>query len=151
VGVTEPGDLRPWRPGESTTAIAWRASARRGGGPVPTLLVRTRLPEEPGELRLAVTGGSPAAVEQALAVAAALGTATLAGGRALAVHLDRGWIRPASADALLDALTRVAVLATDPPVGDGQACDVLIACADLIPPSTGVRLVVDAAGTVRRC
>jgi uncharacterized protein (DUF58 family) len=139
--------LRPWRPGERASAIAWRASARRGMGPGSTLLAREWEPREPQEIRLGLVGGPEPAGERALEVLTAMACAALADGRALTVLLGERAVRVGATEQLLDLFAALPALPDRAP----EACDVLVSGGyALAAPATGRTLLVDAEGRVSR-
>jgi uncharacterized protein (DUF58 family) len=138
--------LRPWRPADPGSAVAWRASARRGFGPTSTLLAREWQDTEPDDLCLGLTGGPVATLERALEVLAAIGCAALARGRTVTLRLGRGSRRLTRPEQLLDALAGLVVVPEIIPSG----CDVLITCRGGTPAGapSGRLLVVDDSGRV---
>jgi uncharacterized protein (DUF58 family) len=145
----DPGNLRPWRPGDGGTSIAWRPTARRLAGTAEfrgasALVVRERAQEEPDLVRVAITGGPVELAERALEVLAAITLELLDSGRAVAVHLGGEPIRPSRGVLLLDALAAVSAL----PAAAPDRYDLLIACHRGPASNEGQRWVVNAAGGV---
>jgi uncharacterized protein (DUF58 family) len=143
---TELAGLRPWHPADPGSAIAWRASARRGFGPTTTLLAREWHDTEPDDLCVGLTGGPAATLERALEVLAAIGCAALVRGRTVTLRLGRESRPLTRPEQLLDALAGLAVVPERIPSG----CDVLITCRGGPPAGlpTGRLLVVDDSGRV---
>jgi uncharacterized protein (DUF58 family) len=154
---TELGELRPWRPGESRSLVAWRASARRGTGPGTTLVARDLAAELESAVVLGGFSCSPAADEPALEVLAAVGVTVLQQGRPLTLLLG-GEAEPfADADLLLDRLAALPALPRGLGRGPGlPAPTLLVVAGDPGPtvapgaPGAAAILAVDAQGGVRR-
>ncbi len=141
--------LRPWRRGERPSAIAWRASARRGTGPGSTLLSREWKPRKPREFSLGLIGGPEPAGERALEVTAALACDALTEGRTVIVLLGTRAVRVGRVEQLLDLFAALTALPTQPPT----SCDVLVAAGtspEATPAAPGRTLTVDAEGRVTR-
>ena len=145
----DPGNLRPWRPGDGGSAVAWRPTARRLAGTAAFrgstgLVVREWSQEEPDLVRLAVTGGPVELAERALEVLTAVALELLDAGRAVEIHLGAAPMRPTRGAQLLDAIAAATTLPTTAP----DRYDLLVACRPGPTSPTGRRWVVDAAGRV---
>ncbi|HSP39551.1 MAG TPA: DUF58 domain-containing protein [Frankiaceae bacterium] len=140
----DPGDLRAWRPGDSPSAVAWRASARRSTGPASSLVVRERVSSEPDVVRLGAAGGSPETTERVLEILTAVALAHLERGRQLEVRIGEQRLRPAGPDVLLDVLAALLAL----PALPAGSYDLVITGRNGGTPAGGTRWIVDASGGV---
>lgn len=140
----EMAGLRQWRPGERMSAIAWRASARRGTGPGSALLAQEGKPREPAELRVGLVGGAGPAGERALEVLTAVACIALAEGRAVTVLLGPRAERVGRPEQLIDLFAPLPALPDRLP----DSCDVLVSGGGSVIP--GRTLLVEAEGQVMR-